>query len=506
MTQIAIDELVWDKKIYPRPNKSNKTIDAYVEAMQIGASFPPLEVQRVSNYVNGSDEPQEAWLITDGVHRLCAYQELGKKEDFEPVKEIMVEEWQPGVILDYAKSWIDLKLRGAEKNTEHGDRLSDGNKKAIAQDIADNDPDITYTEEVIAAKLKVVQQSVNGWIKEIRARQRASRDSVIIRLSRLGWTQEEIAGVVGIDQSVISKNMQNTDFGKLHIFLSEGRSMEWIAEHYSIDLALAWALRLESKTDKERFGGATKSGEKPRELGWGIRTWDNWNFNKCDERFGDNWPGQIPAQLIAHTLFFFTQEGDLIFDPMAGGGVVPDTCLAFGRKCRAYDLATRRNRPEIQQHYWQLNNMTWPELKKKPDLIFFDPPYFDKKKDDYEDKAAETEDTPIPISSLSRSDYLRFFEQFFALAKENTKPTARLAFLNADWREFQSTAAIDEDPGQAITILDYADLLKNAGWIITHIIDCPLSSQRFEAGIVDKMQDNRTLGVVRRTLLIVKKG
>ena len=63
-----------------------------------------------------------------------------------------------------------------------------------------------------------------------------------------------------------------------------------------------WALRLEGKTDQEKF----------KELGWGLRTWDQWYFNECDERFGDDWPGRIPAQLIAHTLFYFTKPGDLI--------------------------------------------------------------------------------------------------------------------------------------------------------------------------------------------------
>jgi len=40
--------------------------------------------------------------------------------------------------------------------------------------------------------------------------------------------------------------------------------MDYIAEHYHLDLALAWALHLEGKTDQEKF----------KELGWGLRTWD----------------------------------------------------------------------------------------------------------------------------------------------------------------------------------------------------------------------------------------
>ena len=30
---------------------------------------------------------------------------------------------------------------------------------------------------------------------------------------------------------------------------------------------------------------------------------------------------------------------------MAGGGVVSDVCLLFGRKCQSFDLAARDNRP-----------------------------------------------------------------------------------------------------------------------------------------------------------------
>jgi len=37
--------------------------------------------------------------------------------------------------------------------------------------------------------------------------------------------------------------------------------MDYIAKHYSMDLALAWALRLEGKTDQEKF----------KALGWGLR-------------------------------------------------------------------------------------------------------------------------------------------------------------------------------------------------------------------------------------------
>jgi len=176
-----------------------------------------------------------------------------------------------------------------------------------------------------------------------------------------------------------------------------------------------------------------------------------------DHRFGDAWPGRIPAQLVAHTLFYFTRQNDLVFDPMAGGGVVPDTCLVFKRKCWSFDLSDRmKTRPEIEPFLWDHKNPAWPvKTGTKPDLIFFDPPYFKKMADHYMKGS---------ISDLSRSQYLKFFEDLFSLMKVHSKPSTRMAFLNADFRDFQSSPAMDEDPENAILVFDYMKLLEKCGW------------------------------------------
>jgi len=281
----------------------------------------------------------------------------------------------------------DLLLESAECNISHGDRLTPGDKKRIARDIASTDPECTWTEEALAEKLGVIRQTVNTWSSDIRARQKAGRNTVIIRLNRLGWAQEQIAEIARMTQGRVAQIINNANFGEINNLLSQGHDMEYIARHYHMDLALVWALRLKGKTDQGKF----------KELGWGLRTWDQWNFNECDERFGDDWPGKIPAQLVAHTLFFFTKPGDLVLDPMAGGGVVSDVCLVFERQCRSFDLATRENRPEIQYHHWDSQDNDWP-ITRKADLIFFDPPYYIKKEKAYREKA--TEETPS-ISSYS---------------------------------------------------------------------------------------------------------
>jgi len=126
---------------------------------------------------------------------------------------------------------------------------------------------------------------------------------------------------------------------------------------------------------------------------WGVFHWG-------DKRFGDDWPGRIPAQMIAHILYYFSDQSDLVFDPMAGGGVVADTCLAFNRKCWSFDMDDRPDtRPEIEPCFWDITNLKWPiKGKTKPDLIIFDPPYFKKQSNNYD---------PAGISGLSKEKYLK---------------------------------------------------------------------------------------------------
>ncbi len=295
---MKVSDLTWDPFIYPRANKSQKTITAYVEALGSGAQFPPIKVQRVSNYDDG-DRSAIFTLVIDGIHRWFAFQEKG-------IKEIEVIEWQT-TALDYKVHKTALLLESAVCNISHGDRLNTSDKKRTARVIAESDPESKWTESALAEKLGVRQQTVNGWISDIRARQKTNRNSTILRLSRLGWIQEKISDVMGVRQNRISEIIGNTIFGNFDNLIAQGHDMEYIARHFQMDLSLAWALRLTGKKDQEKF----------KALGWGLRTWDQWSFNECDQRFGEDWPGRIPAQLVAHTLFYYTKPGDLVLDPMA---------------------------------------------------------------------------------------------------------------------------------------------------------------------------------------------
>ena len=154
-------------------------------------------------------------------------------------------------------------------------------------------------------------------------------------------------------------------------------------------------------------------------------------------------------------------------------------------------------RPEIEPYFWDITNLVWPiKGKTKPDLIIFDPPYFKKQSNNYD---------PDGISGMSKANYLEFLESFFSLAHLNAKKTTQMAFINADWRDFQNTPAKNEIRVNSILINDYLRILNQSGWQETHIFQAPLSSERFKANVVSAMQKKKIIGVTSRYVIISKK-
>ena len=127
---------------------------------------------------------------------------------------------------------LRLKLRAAEDNKGHGDRLTVNEKEAIAREIADKCPKEEITQEEIKSGLGVSQATVSRWIADIITKQTAGRDCLIHKLSLWGWTQEEIAEKVGITRQRVQQIANNIQVNKicneLQTFISLGKTEEAI--------------------------------------------------------------------------------------------------------------------------------------------------------------------------------------------------------------------------------------------------------------------------------------
>lgn len=363
---MKLDQITKDDDIYPRLQISHKAIESYGEALNAGAKFPPILVQKIK------ENSHEKTIVLDGLHRLEACRKVGHNE-------IEVVRWKDEV-LD-KREWLErLRILSLKCNRTHGDRAGENDLRFQSLRIA-NDRPIEKLASIIkelASEFGVTEGYMSQLIGPDVNRRKQSRDALAYRLHLLGWTQEEIGKVIGLSRSgveMIDKNF-NTK-----LFVSEyesGLAPEQIATNHNLDEALVWAILLKGKDDIKRFYlfGKEAYGDKHPRLS------DYWVFNKGDPRLGkSDYEGRLFGQQVMNILYSYSKQGDLVIDPMAGGGVTVDTCLVMNRKCRAYDIRPEESgRKDIEQHDAREE---FPERARNCDLIILDPPYYKKKEKEY---------------------------------------------------------------------------------------------------------------------------
>jgi DNA modification methylase len=485
MATVKFGEVVIDTSIYPREKWNTNTIKMYADALKGGAKFPPIILEEGTN------------RLIDGLHRLRAHQQyLQEYQEYQAqltLEGIERDGWEPApdvIEVEYCTipEGIPPKLYAASFSTRHGDKIPTAERKAIAREIFEENPD--FTLELISQYLDVSKSSAGDYVSDIRARRREQQKMIAYRLHRLGWTQQEVAEAIGISQPTYSEQFLSEFPGlenPIKKLLTDGIPHLDIAERFNMPLILVWAIDLQGRTDAQRM----------ERLGIKVQPYDVWNFSKCGDLFGFQHPGRIPGELIAHILYFFTEPGAKVIDPMAGGGTTLDVCLAFGRECYAYDIDQRHNRPDIIQHDLTRPNedkQYWPERIKKADLIFWDPPYFEKM-----DKKmiGDTGYIEGSISALDREGFLSFFSDRLSEAKALVKKGTKLAFLMSDW---------DDETGErdGIFLWDYANVIQSSGWKLIRHIQAPLSTQQVHPDIVNKFRKSRRLARLERYLLVAE--
>ena len=260
-----------------------KRVGIFAENIRDGFKFDPIEVQP-------DPERPGKYRLLDGVHRWNVFKAVGVAE----THAIIIKDLEGTDTLLYAAK----KAIGPKQLTE--DEARDTARRAYKKNTGLRSADI-------GKAIGRARRTVDSYIADLKAATQLDIDLKIYRMNRLGIPQDRMANRLGLIRTSLhyhlSKmatlpNSTNTD-------LSRGFTVSQVAEKHNWTEPMVWSLALEDKEDLERF----------KELGWGLRTWDQWEWNDCDKRFGDDWPGRIPAQLIAHILYYFSKQHDLILDP-----------------------------------------------------------------------------------------------------------------------------------------------------------------------------------------------
>jgi len=169
---------------------------------------------------------------------------------------------------------------------------------------------------------------------------------------------------------------------------------------------------------KVRMNKPNNTDEKPPIDATTLWDYPKQSYGKTPK--GDNkYPGVTPAFIIYNMIKRYTEEGDLIVDPMAGSGTTFDVCKEEGRRCIAYDISPTR--PDIIQN----DARHIPLSDNSVDMIFIDSPYGDN---------IRYNDHPDDIGKISSEDE-RFYDELEKVMKEChriLKPGKVLGWLIGD--------------------------------------------------------------------------
>lgn len=149
-----------------------------------------------------------------------------------------------------------------------------------------------------------------------------------------------------------------------------------------------------------------------------IPTTNVWSFPQPDPRFGHPYPGRIPGQIVASSLYYWGIKGGLVVDPMAGSGTTWDVCKHLGYNCLCYDLHPQRN-------FIKKNDLMngLPKEAKGCHFIFFDPPYWKLKDEDYKEGS---------ISEQSYYEFIESMELFVKIFHDNLTKGGIVALIIQD--------------------------------------------------------------------------
>lgn len=213
--------------------------------------------------------------------------------------------------------------------------------------------------------------------------------------------------------------------------------------------------------------------------------YDVWSF-RHDQAFGLPHPGSIPPGIVAHTLHYYTRPGDLVVDPMAGGGATIDVCEAMGRRCLAYDIAPVR--PDITRHDVRTG---LPAETSGCHLVFLDPPYHTM--------LAHRYDGP-GVAETNLHEWVSFLQSLVRDAYAAISPGGYATLLLANQTEKDipaGTGYLDH------VFLGYQAMLA-AGFLPQRRISCPMSGAYLPQQVRRAREDGRMLGQVR-DLLVMRK-
>ena len=123
----------------------------------------------------------------------------------------------------------------------------------------------------------------------------------------------------------------------------------------------------------KQYGVRACSMPKPKLVIQPTTLWDypSQNYGRDGAQGDQTYTGATPSYIIWNLLQRYTNEGDLVVDPMCGSGTTLDVARDLNRRALGYDIHPYR------KDIFRADARKLPLENEKADFVFIDPPYGD---------------------------------------------------------------------------------------------------------------------------------
>ena len=305
-------------------------------------------------------------VLVDGFHRWQAHRREGAE---------FIEVDNLGELTD-----SEIFVESIRRNSTHGHQLSAADKKRLAGSLWHKLGHLPNAERVseIDQILAVSERSVQAWTKDARKYEKEMQKARAWDLWLDCRTDREIGDLLDVDHATVIK---------------------WRGEK------------------------SQSCGNSPPESRQHFDVW-SWTTAETtleiDQAGTPSYPTRMPPQAVENLLWLYTEPGQTVVDPFAGGGTTIDVAKAMGRRVWASDRKPSTPTLPIHQHDITTG---WPaDAPRKADLILLDPPYWQQAKGRYSDDAED-------LGNMTLDDFYQAWQQTVKTCADRLTDNGRLAYI-----------------------------------------------------------------------------
>jgi hypothetical protein len=419
--------------LYPRTETKmiESLVQQYADALD---DLPPIVVARDG-------------ILVDGMHRLTAHKRAGRST----IKAIDLGNLSDAEIYDAALKY----------NNQHGRQLSRKEKHAAAsrkwRDLSHLKPSERAAH--IAKLLSISTDAVYDATKNARDQEKKEQQEKAWDL----WLDCCEPPDIAVQMGFVASDASGDERGNASRIVRD-----WIGKFRQ----LPEFSNPPGKTDKQPWGN--------------IQHFDIWNFTKSDS--DSTYFGQMPPQVVENLLWFYTELGQIVFDPFAGGGTTIKVAKEMGRRVWSSDIAPSTPMLPIHEH----NILDgWPaDAPKQADFILLDPPYWKQAFEKYGDHLQN-------LGNMSLDDFYAAWAKIIKTCADHIAPQGRIAYV------------ISPTQCEDGSVIDHATDMLRACWdaklVVQRRVIVPYSTQQANGQQVTWARENRRLLKLYRDLVILTK-